>query len=165
MMSRYKASIFIIFLSGLFMFNLSAIAAETNTELAVNNNDTTKIKHYEKSVDSYLRGLNEKNLEEILSLYADNATVEDPVGSDILSGIKALRKFYGGAVTIDLKLTRTGPVRVAGMEAAFPFQLQMLVNGILMQTDIIDVFRFNEAGKIVSMRAFWGPSNQKTIKE
>jgi steroid delta-isomerase len=24
---------------------------------------------------------------------------------------------------------------------------------------IIDVFKFNEAGKVVSMRAFWGPNN------
>jgi len=49
------------------------------------------------------------------------------------------------------------------MEAAFPFQLRMEVNGVAMKTDIIDLFRFNEAGKIISMRAFWGPSNQKGL--
>lgn len=51
------------------------------------------------------------------------------------------------------------------MEAAFPFQLRMEVNGVAMKTEIIDLFRFNEAGKIISMRAFWGPSNQKVATE
>ena len=65
-----------------------------------------------------------------------------------------------GAVVIDLTLTRTGPVRAAGQEAAFPFQLLMEVNGTTMKTDIIDVFRFDKDGKIVQMRAFWEPDNR-----
>lgn len=123
------------------------------------------VDHYTNAVDSYLRGLNEKDLEEILALYAENATVEDPVGSNVIVGMEGIRKFYSGAVTFDLKLTRTGPVRIAANEAAFPFQLEMEVNGKLMRTDIIDVFRFDEQGKIVSMRAFWGPGNQKEVEE
>lgn len=115
-------------------------------------------------MDGYLRGLNEKDLEGILSLYAENATVEDPVGSDIIEGMAAVRKFYSGAVTMDLKLTRTGAVRIAANEAAFPFELEMEVNGKLMKSEIIDVFGFDEAGKIVSMRAFWDPSNRKEVK-
>lgn len=127
--------------------------------------DQMKTQHYTAVVDSYLRGLNEKDLEGILSLYAENATVEDPVGSKILNGKAVLRKFYTGAVGIDLKLTRTGPVRVAGVEAAFPFQLLMEVDGEMMKTDIIDVFRFDEVGKIVSMRAFWGLGNRGPATE
>lgn len=121
--------------------------------------------HYNEVADNYLRYLNEKNLEGILSLYAEDATVEDPVGSDLVVGKAALRKFYSGAVDIDLTLTRTGPVRVAGVEIAFPFQLLMNVGDTPMITDIIDVFRFDEAGKIVSMRAFWGPTNRKPATE
>lgn len=124
-----------------------------------------KPQHYVDAVDGYMRGLNEKDLEGILSLYADSGTVEDPVGSEIVAGKDALRKFYSGAVNIDLTVTRTGPVRVAGVEAAFPFQLRMDVEGKPMITDIIDVFRFDEAGKIVSMRAFWGPANRRQATE
>ncbi|MBV2246317.1 MAG: nuclear transport factor 2 family protein [Lentimicrobium sp.] len=124
-----------------------------------------KIQHYTEVVDNYIRFLNEKNLEGILSLFADNGSVEDPVGSKIISGKAGLREFYSGAVNIDLKLKRTGPVRVAGMEAAFPFQLLMEVNSIPTITDIIDVFRFDEEGKIVQMRAFWGPVNQRQATE
>ncbi|HTO17126.1 MAG TPA: nuclear transport factor 2 family protein [Edaphocola sp.] len=146
--------------------NGSIFATEKiNQPQTVNDDAIAKAKHYENVVDSYLRGLNEQDLEGILSLYAGSATIEDPVGSNVISGIDAIRKFYSGAVTMELLLTRTGPVRVAAMEAVFPFQLRMEVNGVLMKTDIIDHFKFNEEGKIVSMRAFWGPSNRKIAEE
>ena len=125
----------------------------------------TTVEHYTHVVDSYLKGLNEQNLELILSLYADNGTVEDPVGSDVVEGIENIRKFYSGAVKLDLSLTRTGPVRIASNEAAFPFELIMEVDGKLMKSKIIDVFRFDKEGKIVSMRAYWGPSNRKEVEE
>lgn len=138
----------------------------TTTEPIVNKEDSLmSTQHYIEVADSYLRFLNEKNLEGILSLYAENGSVEDPVGSKIVRGMDRLREFYSGAVNIDLTLTRTGAVRVAGVEAAFPFQLIMEVNGVKMVTDIIDVFRFDEEGKIVEMRAFWGPENRRPVRE
>lgn len=160
-------------LSMLFILSLSLIlttfTSAQNTkdaEQSVNKEDSLmSSKHYIDAVDSYILFLNEKNLGGILSLYADNASVEDPVGSEILRGKASLRKFYSGATTIDLTLKRTGPVRVAGLEAAFPFQLLMEVGGTTMQTDIIDVFRFDTSGKIVEMRAFWGPENRKVASE
>lgn len=165
-MKKNKLLLFSLLLFGSLLCNGSIFATEKNNPpQSVNDEALAKAKHYENVVDSYLRGLNEQDLEGILSLYADDATVEDPVGSNIISGMKALRKFYSGAVTMELSLTRTGPVRVAGSEAAFPFQLRMEVNGVLMKTDIIDHFKFNEEGKIVSMRAFWGPSNRKVATE
>src|SRR5690554_663273 len=104
-MKKFKIISFIfIFLGGL-MFNSSISAAEKNNlQQSKNEEKIAKAKQYEKVVDSYLRGLNEQDLEGILSLYADDATVEDPVGSNIISGMKALRKFYSGAVTMDLSL-------------------------------------------------------------
>src|SRR5699024_7866610 len=117
------------------------------------NQKTKKSKHYEEVADRYLHYLSEKNMEGLLSLYAENASVEGPVGSDVLHGKKALKEFYSGAASIDLSLKRTGPVRVAGVEIAFPFQLIMTIDGTSTITDIIDVFRFDRDGKIVSMRA------------
>lgn len=156
-------SLGLLFIS--FITNKNRTETEFTDENSIQMNDSMKAQHYTAVADSYLQSLNEKNLHGILSLYADSATVEDPVGSKIVSGKEAVRQFYTGAVTYDLVLTRTGPVRVAGMEAAFPFDLKMKINGALMITNIIDVFRFDEAGKIVSMRAFWGPSNQKPVTE
>lgn len=155
----------LIFILGFISTGSGTVKTMADTTLLTTMNEQMKTHHYSEVADNYLRGLNEKNLELILSLYADNATVEDPVGSEIISGKSAVCKFYSGAVTMDLVLTRTGPVRVAGIEAAFPFQLRMEVGGVPMVTDIIDVFRFDVEGKIVSMRAFWGPENQRPATE
>ena len=166
-MSKFKIilSLLILTNSGLIFNNLISAKAISNKAQTVTHNDEKKNHHYINAVDSYIRSLNEKDLEGILTLFADNATVEDPVGSKIVSGKEALRQFYSGAVTIDLLLTRTGPVRIAGVEVAFPFQLQMDVEGTTMITDIIDVFRFDEEGKIISMRAFWGEINRRVPTE
>ena len=165
-MKKFRFLFFSLLLLSSLLFNGSIFATEKNNQPpSVSDDAIANAKYYENVVDSYLLGLNEKDLEGILSLYADSATVEDPVGSQVIKGIEVLRKFYSGAVTMDLSLMRTGPVRVASSEAAFPFQLRMKVNGVTMVTDIIDHFKFNEEGKIVSMRAFWGPSNRKIATE
>lgn len=166
-MNKIKSPfLFLALFFGLIVVNPASAQSRENTEQILVEKDTnTNAEHYNEVADNYLRYLNEKNLEGILSLYADNATVEDPVGSGVLKGKAALRKFYSGAVNVGLTLTRTGPVRIAGVEIAFPFQLRMTLNGTPMISDIIDVFRFDEEGKIVSMRAFWGPTNSKPAAE
>lgn len=160
---RFQRVCLLVFGVGFFGFVSVPITVSAQEDIKVDQSVTAR--HYEEVADNYLRFLNTKNLEGILSLYAENGTVEDPVGSNVIEGMAALRKFYTGAVGYDLKLTRTGPVRVAGTEAAFPFQLVMKVEGKQMKTDIIDVFRFDKEGKIVSMRAFWGPSNRSPWEE
>ena len=148
----------------MFMSNTNASSLQETIDIT-SSDDTAMVKHYTDVVDSYLRGLNEKDLDGILSLYAENGSVEDPVGSKVVKGMAALREFYGGTVTMDLDLKRTGPVRIAGVEAAFPFELVMEVNGVKMKSQIIDVFRFDDQGKIIQMRAFWGPSNRSVLEE
>lgn len=113
---------------------------------------------YSNVVDKYMLYLNEKNPEGITALYADTATVEDPVGSNVVSGIAAIREFYSKIVDFDLNVKRTGPIRIAGKEVAF--QLFMKFSGSSTKTDVIDTFHFDEVGKILSMRAFWGEKNQ-----
>lgn len=162
-MNKIKATSLILMLL-LATLNINAINVECYTDI-IKEDGMKKEQIYINAVDSYIRSLNEKDLEGILELYAEDGTVEDPVGSKVVKGKTALRKFYSGAVTIDLSLTRTGPVRIAGLEVAFPFQLRMDVEGVKMVTDIIDVFRFDEDGKIISMRAFWGESNRRKAEE
>ncbi|MDG2442275.1 MAG: nuclear transport factor 2 family protein, partial [Luminiphilus sp.] len=49
--------------------------------------------------ETYIHALVTNDVEAILDLYADDATVEDPVGTESRSGKDALRSFYTGAVT------------------------------------------------------------------
>jgi steroid delta-isomerase len=106
---------------------------------------------------AYLEALSNKNLEGLLALYADDAVIEDPVGSDPHVGIEAIRAFYEGVVDFDLDASLSGQVRVAGDEVAFPFTCKNPAAGLTM--NIIDLFKFNDEGKVSSMRAFWGEAN------
>ena len=111
------------------------------------------------AVDTYLSALVASDIDAIVDLYDAQATVEDPVGSDALQGSDAIRAFYTKAAGAIAEAVPAGAIRCAGMEAAFPFRLIVEMGDKKMAMDIIDVFRFNEAGKVVSMRAFWGKEN------
>ncbi len=104
--------------------------------------------------DRYPGLMTKGDVDAIVALYADDATIEDPIGSEIRSGRAAIREFYeasAGTVTIRL----TGLVRVAGCEAATPMVVLMGPEGQQQALEVISVMKFNDAGLIQSMRAFW----------
>lgn len=113
----------------------------------------------EQIADSYLRHLSEGNLEGILALYADDATVEDPVGAKPLTGKAEIRPFYQATVNLKVQAERTGPVRYAAGELVFPFVVTSSPGGKPMHIEVIDHFVLNEDNLIVSMRAFWSEAN------
>ena len=106
-------------------------------------------------VESYMRAFNEQDMSIIQAMYASDAIVEDPVGRDPYVGYDAIMAFYEGAIAYGPSLSLNGQVRCAGNSAAFPFQAKV---GDLT-INIIDVFEFNDEGKVSHMRAYWGPDN------
>jgi steroid delta-isomerase len=114
-------------------------------------------------VHSYIEAFDRCDGEALAALYADDATVEDPVGSKPLVGRTAIREFYHQMAANKAKLTLVGPVRTAANCAAFPFECRFVFKGDYCKFDIIDVFRFDDAGKIKSMQAFFGPNNIEKI--
>ncbi len=113
------------------------------------------------TIDAYLSALASRDLDAILALYAEDATVEDPVGTEPIQGHPALRAFYTRALGMTLQPERHGSVKVAGHEAAFHFTLTM--PELARRIDIIEVMRFDDAGKVTSMRAFWGRGNMERL--
>lgn len=110
-------------------------------------------------VDGYMKALIDKDLEAIVAMYSEDASVQDPVGTDAKVGTAAIREFYTQATSMDIQAELTGPIRVAGTEVAFPFVIKIASGEAPMQIQVIDVFDVNADGKVVSMRAFWGPEN------
>lgn len=106
-------------------------------------------------VDKYIEAFEKCSLDLIREIYADAATVEDPVGTDAHEGIDAILGFYKGGFDAGAKLSLLGKPRCAGNCVAFPFQV--VAGG--MKIEVIDVFEFNDEGKVVSMRAYWGAEN------
>ena len=108
-------------------------------------------------VHQYVEAFEKQDINIIKEIFADDAKVEDPVGTDIHDGMDAIVAFYEGALSSGAKLRLTGDPRCAGSAVAFVFQVVMGDNTI----DIVDVFYFNDAGKVIDMKAYWGPENFK----
>ncbi|WP_199534812.1 nuclear transport factor 2 family protein [Rhodoferax lacus] len=113
-------------------------------------------------VHSYVRALNAADLDAIVALFADDAVVEDPVGSPPKKGLAEIRAFYAASVAMQLEVELEGPVRAVADEAAFAFRVSFPMNGQRMAVRPIDVFRFNADGRVVQMRAFFGADNVST---
>lgn len=103
-------------------------------------------------LDTAARG----NADDVAALYAEDATLEDPVGGgEVHIGRQAIAGFYkvmeGAEVTTELLSFRAG-----GHEAAFMFAITV---GGAMRIEPIEVMTFDGDGMITSMKAYWGPQN------
>lgn len=119
--------------------------------------------HMTAVVQRYVAALNAGDLEGIVALYADDATVEDPVGSEPQRGIEAIRTFYASSLRLPLRVELQGEVRAVANEAAFAFTVTVEYEGRKTVIAPIDHFRFNAAGKVASMRALFGKQNMHAV--
>ena len=107
-----------------------------------------------KAVHRYLETVSQGRPDDIVALYAEDATLEDPAGSDVHIGHEAIRGFYK-AVEGANSTTEVVTLRALGNEAAFFWKLS--IHG--MTIEIISTMTFDDEGKIASMKAYWGPEN------
>jgi steroid delta-isomerase len=107
-----------------------------------------------QTVTRYLDFVSKGQPDEVAALYADDATVEDPVGGELHIGRQAIRGFYGAIENVKAQ-TEVFTLRALGNEAAFFWRLS--IGG--MTIEIISVMTFDGEGKIASMKAYWGPDN------
>jgi steroid delta-isomerase len=119
--------------------------------------------HIRSVAERYAALITAHDADGVAGLYADDAIVEDPAGSAPLVGRDEILAFYRGAIerVRPERVTVTGPVRMLadGSTAAIPLQSRSTRDGRRVVVDIIDIFTFDEAGSISSMRAYWGPEN------
>ena len=114
--------------------------------------------HITETVNRYISLVAKGTADDIVELYADDATVEDPVGAEIHIGRQAIHGFYSTFENMerDNELTL---LRVAGNEAAFGFRLTVRAAGSGMVIEPIVVMAFDTEGKIAAMKAYWSPDN------
>ncbi len=122
--------------------------------------------HMRDAVLKYFASFASADVDVIVGLFADDAVVEDPIDGARVEGIDAIRKFFAGGFEFvggGYRFEPDGNVRIAGKHAACaaiatcenakpPFRLETL-----------DVMTFNETGKIVAMKAYWGPANIQSL--
>jgi steroid delta-isomerase len=115
----------------------------------------------QKTMARYVELVDAGDIDGILALYAEDATVEDPVGQAPLHGIDAIARFYRqGLGAMKVSATQTGPVRATSNGCgAIPFRVDMEWGGQPSSLHVIDVMEFDAEGKIRSMKAYWSEVN------
>ncbi|WP_336335111.1 nuclear transport factor 2 family protein [Pseudomonas putida] len=105
----------------------------------------------------YVELVDAGDIEGILAMYAEDATVEDPVGQAPLHGIEAIAAFYRqGLGAVEVSATLTGPVRATcDGQGAMPFRVDFGERSL----EVIDVMAFDERGLVRSMKAYWSEVN------
>jgi steroid delta-isomerase len=106
-------------------------------------------------IEAYVDRVANGTTDEVLALYADDATVEDPVGTEVRSTRESIREFYSALEGLEQEGTLL-TARIAGGEAAFQFELATKAGEQTYTLSPIDVMTFDDDGLITSMRAFWG---------
>jgi steroid delta-isomerase len=107
-----------------------------------------------ETIQSYVDLVGKGTADEILDLYAKDATVEDPVGTEVRTTHEAIREFYAAIEPLQQE-SRLVSARVADGQAAFLFELVTRVGDQTYTLAPIDVMTFDDEGRITSMRAFW----------
>ena len=107
-----------------------------------------------RTLARYAACITAKDLDGIVGLYADDATIEIPVGGPVHRGIDAIRAFYFGNELAE-RVEITGPVCAAASEAAVPMRATIRRDGRRFEIDVIDVVRFDAQGRLRSLRAFF----------
>jgi steroid delta-isomerase len=116
-----------------------------------------------KTVNRYLELIAEGRTDDVVELYTDDATVEDPVGGEVHIGREAIRGFYAAVLGAKAE-TDVVTLRALGNEAAYFWRLTIdLGDGARMRVEIISVMTFDEGAKITSMKAYWGPDNMTQL--
>lgn len=112
------------------------------------------------TADAYIAALEAGDLDAVMALYADDATVEDPVGGGTVhTGKDAIREFYATVVAMKID-GKVNEARVCGNDLLFNFEITTHFDADSKASiNVWDLMTHDDQGKVSSMRAYWTPEN------
>lgn len=111
------------------------------------------------ALQAYVDGLNSGDAEAVITLFADNAVIEDPVGTPLKRGDEIIAWFHS-AVAMNTRITPVAPIRGShGNAAALPFIVTLDWEGKRVSIHSLDTCTFDGTGKIVELKGYWGPDD------
>lgn len=115
-------------------------------------------------VQDIIDGLDAGDVKRIVRHYAEDATVEDPVGSEPVCGRAAIAEFYDRAVAARARIELVTPIRAShGLAAAMAFNVRVDTPQGEMCIAVIEVLEFDPTLKVTSMRAYWAPDDVLSV--
>lgn len=115
------------------------------------------------TIDAYMAAFSAGDRDAYLGCFAEDAWIEDPVGSPRRRGRDGIGGFWDETHGLSeaIELRPLGLRVVVGNEATFTMQARPTMAGATYALDIIDHMTFDEAGKIATMRAFFDPATMR----
>jgi steroid delta-isomerase len=95
----------------------------------------------------------------VADLFADGATIEDPVGTELKTDRAAIVDFFAVIAGMEETTTELMWCKAAADTAVFQFRLRVSTAGQGYEVTPVDIMVFDDDAKIVSMRAVWDPAN------
>ncbi|MEZ5383316.1 MAG: nuclear transport factor 2 family protein [Microthrixaceae bacterium] len=118
------------------------------------------------TVENYIAYFSTNDREGYLSLFSDDAWVEDPVGTPRHEGIEAIGAFWDTsrelASEIELRLIKAN---VCGGEVAFLMEIRPTVGDQQMVLTAIDVMTFDDDARITTLRAYFDMSELRPVDD
>jgi steroid delta-isomerase len=111
----------------------------------------------EELAERYVAAHSRCQLDAVLALFADDAVLEDPVGSEPLRGMDAIRSFFESTHRRNgrLRIERVGPVLVCGMEASWHIRAGAEKADFEPMLDVIYTLRCRDDGRVAELRAYF----------
>ncbi|HEX6422240.1 MAG TPA: nuclear transport factor 2 family protein [Acidimicrobiales bacterium] len=112
------------------------------------------------TIDAYLAAFTAGDRGGYVDCFAENAWLEDPVGTPRREGRDDIGAFWDEVHVMPdaIELRPLGLRVVSGPDAALTLQARASIGGQTLVVDVIDVMTFDDAGKITSLRAFFDPA-------
>ena len=110
------------------------------------------------TVKGYIATVVSGSADDLAGFYADDATLEDPVGGEVHIGSRAIRGFYSAIAGVERECELVS-LRVSGNEAAFQFRLTITAGDNKMRIEPIETMVFDDRGKVTAMKAYWSPAD------
>lgn len=116
------------------------------------------------ALQAYVDCTNAGDTAGLAALFAENAMIEDPIGSPVKTRAEFAALMADG-VRFGARITPVTQIRGShGDEAALVFEVEYdPPEGKRLRIRSLDACRFNEDGLIVSLRAYWGPDDVEEI--
>ncbi|EZP74084.1 putative delta(5)-3-ketosteroid isomerase [Sphingomonas paucimobilis] len=117
-------------------------------------------------LEAYVQRINDGDLKGLLSLFAPDAIIEDPVGSPVKQG-EEIAAWFSDTIAFQTRITPVAPIRGSHSNAAalvFDVTFQP-PEGPRLLIRSLDICTFDAQGRITSLKAYWGPGDIQPAPE
>jgi len=112
------------------------------------------------ALQAYVDRINAGDAAGVVALFAPDAVIEDPIGSEPRTGA-AIAEWFADTVAFATRITPVAPHRGShGNEALLVFDVEFTPpGGERLRIRSADACTFDSDGRITRLRAFWGPDD------